>query len=175
MTNILMDFFSGVTDSISLFIFSFPSCEVSLCSSSDLLSNGPISEQEKSVIKTAKAVMRQKTLFLILFSRLLVEEIVSVVKNKIGTDHNEVQYVEEEHVPLLREACHIALIHKLGCYSRNVAEEDEAKEGKALSLCGSRLPGFHYVEGPGCAKADDHCDFKNFCHGSVLRYVKIIL
>ena len=65
---------------------------------------------------------------LLIFLCELVESLISCVKNKVGTNHYEIQYIEEKNVPLRSKVCHISLVQKLGCNSCYVAEEDEAKK-----------------------------------------------
>ena len=53
---------------------------------------------------------------------------------------------------------------ELGNNACDVAEEDQAKEGKALALGGAGAPGFQYIKRPGGPEAYDHDNFQNFRH-----------
>ena len=94
----------------------------------------------------------------------LIETVVADVHADVGTDHQEVEHIEDQNVPLLCERCHVCLIDELGRDARDVAEEDQTQKHQAFALCGSTLIGFEDVDGPGNAEADDHNDFKNFAH-----------
>ena len=98
------------------------------------------------------------------FSRRLVQTVIADVQHQVAEDHDEIDHVEDEHVPLLCEGGHIRLVHELGGDARHVAEEDEAEEGQALALGGAGSVGFDDVEGPGEAEAHDHHDLKYFRH-----------
>jgi hypothetical protein len=90
----------------------------------------------------------------------LVKSLVSHVKHKVSANHEEVENVEDENIPLVSEVSHVRFIYKLRDYTCDITEENEAKEEKALALCGSCLVGLDNVEGPGRAEADDHDDLK---------------
>ena len=94
----------------------------------------------------------------------MIETVVADVHADVGTDHQEVEHIEDQNVPLLCERCHVCLIDELGRDARDVAEEDQTQKHQAFALCGSTLIGFEDVDGPGNAEADDHNDFKNFAH-----------
>jgi len=95
----------------------------------------------------------------------LVELLVAEIKHEVEADHDEVENIEEEDIPLLGEVSHISFVHELGGDACDIAEEDKADEAEALALCGACLIGFHYIEGPRCAEADDHGDLEEFRHG----------
>ena len=58
----------------------------------------------------------------------MIETVVADVHADVSTDHQEVDDVENEHVPLLREGCHVCLVDELGGNACDVAEEDQAEK-----------------------------------------------
>ena len=69
----------------------------------------------------------------------LVYSTVSDIEKKVREYHYEIEYVEEENVPFVRNIRHIRFVYEFGNNACYVAKENEAKEHKALTLGGSRL------------------------------------
>jgi hypothetical protein len=111
----------------------------------------------------------------LLFFFFLIERYVSEVEHHIYAYHNEVETIEEEHVPLRANICKISLVQKLGNDTGYVTEEYEAEERKALSLRSSRSVRADYVHRPGYAKAHYHNNFENFSHFSSPNFLSDLL
>ena len=60
---------------------------------------------------------------------------------KIDTHRGENQRIEDKHIPLLREVCHISSALKFRGDALNITEQDEMHKRQVLAFCRSRLIG----------------------------------
>ena len=94
----------------------------------------------------------------------LIQALVSCVEDQISANHQQVQDVENQNIPLGGKVGHVGLVQELTGDAGDVTEEDEAQEGKALTLGGSGLVGLDNIHRPGHTEANDHNDFQDFRH-----------
>jgi len=90
---------------------------------------------------------------------------VAKVKDDVDAHGEQIDEIENEHIPLGTEAGHVALVQEFGHDTENIADKNETEEERAGGLCGAGAVCFQGVEGPGSAKTDDHDDFEKFRHG----------
>ena len=54
-----------------------------------------------------------KPILLVFACRFFIKKMVSVVKHEVRSNHYKIENVEEKHVPLACEVCHISVIYEL--------------------------------------------------------------
>lgn len=105
---------------------------------------------------------RQPLLLILQDTVLLVEAMVACVQDQVDADHNEVETVEHQYVPLGSEVGHIGFVDQLGCNTGDVPEEDKEQEGQTLALGRTCFVRFHHVQRPRSTEAYYHNNFQNF-------------
>ena len=85
---------------------------------------------------------------------------VAKVEDDVDAHGEQVDEIENQYIPLGTEAGHVTLVQEFGHNTENVSNKDEGEEQRTGGLCGAGTISLQCVKRPGCAKADDHDDFK---------------